>query len=51
MDGWNETHDDKGDESLFSTLHSYGTMTSCEASAENGVNEAVRPNLSVPVTV
>ena len=29
----------------------YGTMTSCEASAENGVNDAVRPNRSVPVTV
>ena len=29
----------------------YGTMTSCEVAAENGVNEAVRPNRSVAVTV
>ena len=30
---------------------SYGTMTSCEAWAENGVNVALRPNRSVAVTV
>ena len=29
----------------------YGTMTSWDASAENGVNVAVRPNWSVAVTV
>jgi hypothetical protein len=29
----------------------YGTTTSCEASAENGLNVALRPNLSVAVTV
>ena len=33
------------------TLIAYGTMTSCEASAENGVNVAFLPNLSVAVTV
>ena len=33
------------------TRISYGTMTSCEASAENGVNVAFLPNLSVAVTV
>lgn len=29
----------------------YGTMTSCDASAENGANVAARPNRSVAVTV
>jgi hypothetical protein len=32
-------------------LIAQGTITSCDASAENGVNVAFLPNLSVAVTV
>jgi hypothetical protein len=37
--------------SVDNTLGGYWMMTSCEASAEKGMNVAFRPNLSVAVTV
>ena len=44
--------DDRGRESPEKVVASpYWTMTSCDASAENGVNVVFRPNLSVAVTV